>query len=93
MKRREFITLIGGTVAAWPLVALAQQRAKMKRIAMVSHSDPVAVMVASNGGLLMGRWRMFGAFFDEVSRAGYVEGKTLLWKDTPLRDNLIALPR
>jgi putative ABC transport system substrate-binding protein len=78
MKRREFITLIGGTVAAWPLVALAQQRAKMKRIAMVSHSDPVAVMVASNGGLLMGRWRMFGAFFDEVSRAGYVEGKNLV---------------
>jgi putative tryptophan/tyrosine transport system substrate-binding protein len=65
MKRREFIGLVGGA-AAWPVVAQAQQPAKMKRIAIVLANK---VADGDPNGL---------AFLEELKRLGYVEGKNLI---------------
>ena len=67
MQRRDFITALG-IAATWPLVARAQQPAKMKRIAFVSPSVKVSEISLS------GQYR---DFFEELRRLGYVEGQTL----------------
>jgi hypothetical protein len=39
MKRREFITLLGGTTAAWPFTAHAHKRGKLATIGYFGAAD------------------------------------------------------
>src|SRR6266550_3800344 len=71
MRRRDFITLFGGTAATWPLAARAQQPAKMKRIALVSPATKI-------GDMGVNRNRYYRLFFEELGRLGYVEGQNLV---------------
>ena len=55
MRRREFITLFGGTAVTWPLVAGAQQRERIRRIGFLTSlgaDDPVSLVYLA--GLLQG---------------------------------------
>jgi ABC-type uncharacterized transport system substrate-binding protein len=70
VRRRHFIALIGGA-AAWPLAARAQQSSRTKRIALVSPATKIGEMSA-NGD------RFYRAFFEELSRLGYVEDQNLV---------------
>src|SRR3979490_188093 len=72
LKRREFITLVGGAVAAWPTAARAQKRATQQRIGIFHPAIPTTLLTETGGG---SAWR---AFFAELRRLGYVEGENLI---------------
>src|ERR1019366_9555245 len=67
MKRREFITLLGGAVVAWPLTARAQQPERMRRVGVLmgpAVDDPE------------GQARI-AAFLQRLQQLGWTEGRNV----------------
>ena len=67
VKRREFITLLGGTAAAWPLAARAQQGERNRRVAVFTALAPDDPENQSR----------IAAFQQEMQRLGWTEGQNL----------------
>src|SRR5215471_1090299 len=65
LKRRAFITLLGGTAAAWPLAARAQQAGKLPTIGFLGVATPTA----------WGPWA--SAFVQRLHELGWIEGRTI----------------
>src|SRR5438093_515783 len=64
MRRREFITLLGGA-ATWPLVAHAQQPAKLTIIGFLGASTSA----------VMSQWA--AAFVQRLHELGWIEGRNI----------------
>jgi putative ABC transport system substrate-binding protein len=62
VKRRSFITLLGGAAATWPLAVSAQPAAKVWRMGFIAH----------------GHESFYDALFEGLREYGYEEGRNLI---------------
>jgi putative tryptophan/tyrosine transport system substrate-binding protein len=67
MRRREFTAFVGGTAAAWPLAAHAQQCSSMRRVGVI--------LAYAEGDPEVQRW--LATFRDGLGKLGWVEGQNL----------------
>ena len=67
MKRREFISLLGGAAVAWPLATHGQQAGKVIRIGFIGASLNSSAMAAQ-----------YQAFLKELHELGFSEGRNII---------------
>jgi putative tryptophan/tyrosine transport system substrate-binding protein len=69
MRRREFITLLGGAAAAWPIVARAQQ-ARARPVSAWCRSERVQSIQEG----------LFRPFLEQMGQLGYVDGQNIIYE-------------
>jgi putative ABC transport system substrate-binding protein len=69
MKRREFITLIGSALAAWPVPARTQQSGRVYRVAIFSISGRDRA------------WHLHQALIQSLRGLGYAEGQNVIFEN------------
>ena len=67
MRRRKFITLLGGAAAVWPLAAIAQQADQVRRIGVLSNIGESNLEAQS----------MVTALHEELRKLGWIDGRNL----------------
>ena len=67
MRRREFISLLGGAAATWPFVARAQQPARIRRVGVLMNLSENDVEAQ----------RLITAFREGLTQLGWVDGRNL----------------
>jgi putative ABC transport system substrate-binding protein len=77
MRRREFVTLVGGAAVAWPLAARGQEPGRTYRLGVLAISPR--------------SMPYFDAMFDELRRLGFAEGQNLIleWHQFGPRPDLL----
>ena len=85
MKRREFLTLLGGAAAAWPLAAGAQQATKLPTIGLLGATT------------LLVEGQRVAAFVQRLRELGWIEGRNVSpikylrgpWRLVTARDQMV----
>jgi putative ABC transport system substrate-binding protein len=72
MRRREFITLLGGAAAAWPLAARAQQPGRMRRIGWLATGESSGLPAMTS---------RLGAFKRGLADLGWIEGRNVVFEE------------
>ena len=67
IRRREFVALLGGAAAAWPLAARAQQRERMRRIG-------VLMTIAADESESLAR---LAVLLHRLQELGWVDGRNM----------------
>jgi putative tryptophan/tyrosine transport system substrate-binding protein len=79
MKRREFITLLGGAAGAWPIAAHAQQAGKIPRVGYIRAGTPNNDQVREE-------------FVRGMRDLGYVEGHNITYEFRYYGDDVESIP-